>query len=195
MTKPLDGQIALVTGAKGGLGAAIAVALAELGATLIVTGRKPGDCAGTVAQVVAAGGKAADLALDVSDLAGIPARVKEALALHGAIDILVNNAATIGPQARLGEIDALEFDAAMRVNISGPTALVSALWPELERPVQARRERLRARRLVRVPPVRVVQRVLPGRAQVSPKSWACRRRHGAVGWVPGQGPFSLELRA
>lgn len=131
MTKPLDGKIALVTGAKGGLGAAIAVALAELGATLIVTGRKSGDCDATVARVVAVGGKASDLALDVSDLAAIPARVHAALALHGAVDILINNAATIGPQAHLGDMDALEFDAAMRVNVSGPTALVAALWPSM----------------------------------------------------------------
>lgn len=131
MTKPLDGKIALVTGARGGLGAAIAVALAELGATLIVTGRKAGDCAATADRIVGAGGVASDLQLDVADLKSIPERVAAAAALYGPIDILVNNAATIGPQALLGELDAVAFDDAMRINVSGPTALVAALWPSM----------------------------------------------------------------
>ena len=107
------------------------MALAELGGTLIVTGRKAGDCAATADQITAAGSVASDLQLDVSDLKSIPERVAAAAALYGPIDILVNNAATIGPQALLGELDAVAFDDALRVNVSGPTALVAALWPSM----------------------------------------------------------------
>ncbi|MBZ9938467.1 SDR family oxidoreductase [Mesorhizobium sp. BR1-1-16] len=124
----LEGKVALVTGARSGLGAATVEALARAGATVIACGRKAGDCNATVETVTKSGGRAFDLALDVADIPGIPARIEAALAPAGGIDILVNNAATIAPMATLGELDAVSFDHAMTVNISGPAALTSALW-------------------------------------------------------------------
>lgn len=132
MSGSLAGKVALVTGARGGMGAATVLALAEAGATVIATGRRDGDCAEVVAAVVARGGKAADFALDVGDLAAIPARAAAALALYGRVDILVNNAATIAPMAKLSALDPLAFDRSLTVNVSGPAALVSALWPSLK---------------------------------------------------------------
>ncbi|KKB11054.1 hypothetical protein VE25_14835 [Devosia geojensis] len=129
--RPLSGKVALVTGARRGLGAATAIALADLGATVIACGRRPGDCADVVAAIKAEGGKADDLALDVADIAAIPARVAAAILRHGGIDILVNNAATIEPMAPLARLDPAGFDLAMRVNVSGPAALVAALWPAM----------------------------------------------------------------
>lgn len=131
MSGSLEGKVALVTGARGGMGAATVLALAEAGATVIATGRRAGDCADVVAAVMAKGGKATDFALDVADLAAIPARAATAVSLHGRIDILVNNAATIAPMAKLSELDPLAFDRSLTVNVSGPAALVSALWPSL----------------------------------------------------------------
>lgn len=131
MNKLLAGKVALVTGARTGLGAATAEVLAAAGAAVIATGRQPGDCTDVVARINASGGKATDLALDVADLAAIPGRVAAAVALHGRIDVLVNNAATIAPMARLAGLDAAAFDRAMTVNVSGPAALVAALWPHL----------------------------------------------------------------
>jgi NAD(P)-dependent dehydrogenase (short-subunit alcohol dehydrogenase family) len=81
MSASLQGKVALVTGARAGLGAATVLALAELGATVIASGRKAGDCAEVVAAVVAKGGKASELVLDVGDLAAIPARAAAALAM------------------------------------------------------------------------------------------------------------------
>jgi NAD(P)-dependent dehydrogenase (short-subunit alcohol dehydrogenase family) len=127
----LTGKTALVTGAHRGLGAATALALADLGATVIACGRREGDCADVVEAIAAKGGKASDLALDVADLAAIPERIATALALTGRIDILVNNAATIEPMAPLARLDATGFDRAMRVNVAGPAALVAALWPAM----------------------------------------------------------------
>lgn len=124
----LTGKVALVTGARTGLGAAIAIALAEAGATVIAAGRRAGDCAATVA---AAGNGASDMALDIGDLAALPERAAALLARHGRLDVVVNNAATIEPMAPLGTIDAAAFDAAMRINVTGPATLVSALWPAL----------------------------------------------------------------
>ncbi|WP_136615883.1 MULTISPECIES: SDR family NAD(P)-dependent oxidoreductase [Mesorhizobium] len=129
MTRLLDGKVALVTGARTGLGAATVVALAKLGATVIASGRHAGDCSAVVDAVTVTGGVASDFMLDVADLDAIPHRVAEALKLHGRIDILVNNAATIAPMARLVELDAGAFDAALTLNVSGPAALTTALWP------------------------------------------------------------------
>ncbi|WP_051333800.1 SDR family oxidoreductase [Mesorhizobium sp. WSM3224] len=129
MRRLLEGKVALVTGARTGLGAATVVSLAKLGATVIASGRHAGDCSGVVDAVTVTGGLASDFMLDVADLGAIPHRVAEALKLHGQIDILVNNAATIAPMTRLVELDARAFDAALTLNVSGPAALTAALWP------------------------------------------------------------------
>lgn len=127
----LEGKVALVTGARTGLGAATVLALAQAGASVIATGRRQGDCAEIVAAVQAAGGEAADLALDVADLAGTADRVAVALKLFGRIDILVNNAGTIEPMGSLGTLNPADFERAMRINVSGPAALTNALWPHM----------------------------------------------------------------
>ncbi len=131
--RSLAGKVALVTGARAGLGAATVEALASAGATVIACGRKAGDCNATVETVMKAGGRAFDLALDAADIRGISARIEAALQLAGGIDILVNNAATIAPMAPLGELDPVAFDQAMTVNISGPAALTAALWPHFSK--------------------------------------------------------------
>src|SRR4051812_18772895 len=118
MNRLLEGKVALVTGARAGLGAATVAALAAFGATVIASGRRDGDCNDVVDAVTANGGAASDFRLDVADLEAIPQRVAEALRRHGRIDILVNNAATIAPMALLPEIDARAFDAALTINVS-----------------------------------------------------------------------------
>jgi 2-deoxy-D-gluconate 3-dehydrogenase len=110
----LTGRVAVVTGANTGLGQAIAVALAQAGATIVAVGRT--DPADTAGRVRAAGGSlhwhAADLA-DTQAPAGIVAAIVRE---HGAIDILVNNAGTI---RRSDAVDFTEedWDAVMNVNL------------------------------------------------------------------------------
>lgn len=127
----LAGKLALVTGARTGLGAATAIALAQRGAEVIASGRRAGDCADVVSAIRSAGGTAHDVALDVADLAAAPSVIASLMQRFGRLDVLVNNAATIAPMAPLADLDALAFDAALRLNVSGPAALVSALWPPL----------------------------------------------------------------
>jgi NAD(P)-dependent dehydrogenase (short-subunit alcohol dehydrogenase family) len=131
MAGQLAGKAALVTGARGGIGAAAALALAEAGAAVAVCGRKAGDGAATVAAIEAAGGKAFDHALDVGDLETIKMRVAAAAERLGRLDIVVNNAGVIEPMAPLAAVDPVAFEAALRVNVSGPAAVISAAWPWL----------------------------------------------------------------
>ncbi|GLR53521.1 SDR family oxidoreductase [Shinella yambaruensis] len=131
MTIDLAGRTAIVTGARHGLGAATAIALAGAGARVAVCGRRAGDCAAVVQAIEEAGGRALDAALDVADLANVKSRVAEIADRLGGLDVVVNNAATIEPMAPVAALDAEKFDLAMRVNVSGAAAVVTAAWPRL----------------------------------------------------------------
>ena len=113
----LAGQKALVTGASGGLGAAIAIGLARVGAEVVVHGElRPEDCDATCAAIRAAGVRTAAIAGDLSDPA-TPARlVAEAVAALGGLDILVNNAGTIRRAAAEETADA-DWDYVLDVNL------------------------------------------------------------------------------
>ena len=112
----LSGRIALVTGASRGIGRAIATTLARQGAHVIAAAR--GDNArATVDEIVAAGGKADVLALDVTDAAAPAAAIAATAGAHGRIDILVNNAGiTQGPADAAHEARGLGRRAAARTS-------------------------------------------------------------------------------
>jgi 2-deoxy-D-gluconate 3-dehydrogenase len=113
----LSGRRALVTGASGGLGAAIAVALARAGADVVVHGEvQPADCDATCAAIRAVGVRTAAIAGDLSD-PSMPGRlVAEAVAALGGIDILVNNAGTIR-RAPAEETSDEDWDWVIAVNL------------------------------------------------------------------------------
>jgi 2-deoxy-D-gluconate 3-dehydrogenase len=89
----LDNKIALVTGSAGGMGAAIAIALAQAGAAVATHDvRPPND---TTDTIVAAGGKSTAFSADLSDTSAPQALFTNVLAKFGRVDILVNNAGII----------------------------------------------------------------------------------------------------
>lgn len=124
---PLAGQVAIMTGAAQGLGAAFAEALAGAGAKVVVADRD--DPAETCARIEAAGGTALGRRLDVTDAAAIREVVAEIVALWGGIDILVNNAALSAALSLtpLTEIESADWDRVMAVNARGPFEMIKAV--------------------------------------------------------------------
>jgi 2-deoxy-D-gluconate 3-dehydrogenase len=84
--------VALVTGAAQGIGAAIAIALARSGHDVVVTSTQPGKLEPVCAAIRAIGRRAAPVALDLHDAAGLEAAVQRAADAFGRLDVLVNNA-------------------------------------------------------------------------------------------------------
>lgn len=91
-TFSLEGKTAFVTGASSGLGRHFAHVLSRAGAKVAVTARREDRLAALVAEIEAAGGKAAAVPLDVTDTAAVPSAFDAAEAALGPIDIVVNNA-------------------------------------------------------------------------------------------------------
>ena len=120
----LQDQKALVTGATSGLGRAIAFQLARDGAEVIVHGRDAMRGAQTVEAIIAEGGRARFVAVDLSD----PAALRRLAEEVGDIDILVNNAgfSVFGPTA---DLDIDKFDALFASNVRAPFFLVAAFAP------------------------------------------------------------------
>ncbi|MGI9473997.1 MAG: SDR family NAD(P)-dependent oxidoreductase [Rubripirellula sp.] len=134
--KLLEGQIAIVTGAtKGkGLGKAIAVKLAELGAKVALTGRSSSKdgVEANVAEIVAAGGDAMSVLVDVSKQDEVDGAVKAVADKFGKVDILVNNAGVGFGSAILDENDDRAWDANYGVNVKGTMALCLGVIPYME---------------------------------------------------------------
>src|SRR5438309_839405 len=86
----LKGQVAVVTGAGRGIGAAIALRLARLGANVVLCGRTLKPLQATAEDIAAEGGRAEAMSCDVSDLASVQALAAQVEKTFGRIDILVN---------------------------------------------------------------------------------------------------------
>ena len=114
----LNGQVAIITGASRGIGRAIAMKLSAAGAAVVVTATTLEGAARTAEEVIAAGGKALALKVDVSVSSDVEALFKEAVAAFGKVDILVNNAGITkdGLLLRMKESD---WDAVLDVNLKG----------------------------------------------------------------------------
>jgi NAD(P)-dependent dehydrogenase (short-subunit alcohol dehydrogenase family) len=113
-TGPLAGKRALVTGASSGLGRHFALVLANSGAHVVVAARRRDALEALVAEIMAAGGEASAVTLDVTD----PNSVAEAIAAIGPLDILVNNAGVTNTKPTL-EQTVKDFDWIVDTNLKG----------------------------------------------------------------------------
>lgn len=129
----LAGRAALVTGSTGGLGVAIASALATEGAFVVVSGRNKQRGDAVVADIRAAGGRAAFVAADLgSGEAGARALTEESTAAAGGrIDILVNNAAMLLMPEATADVGERDLQEAFGVNVIAPFLLTGLLAPAM----------------------------------------------------------------
>ncbi len=122
----LDGQLALVTGASRGIGAATAEALAAVGAHVVLTARTAAGLEAVEERIHDAGGSATIAPLDLTDGDSI-GRLASAIAERwGALDVLVLNAATLGTLTPVPQIDPKEFAKVLTLNVGAQAALLAA---------------------------------------------------------------------
>ncbi len=114
----LDGRSALVTGAARGLGRAIALALADAGADLVLGLRELGSAEALEQEIRGMGREVLSVQMDVRDLSQIGPAVDAAVDRFGRLDILVNNAG-LGPSNLAENVTEADFDLTMDVNVKG----------------------------------------------------------------------------
>jgi short-subunit dehydrogenase len=133
MLRPLEGKLALVTGASRGIGAATAEALAAAGAHVILTARTAAGLENVEERIHAHGGAATIAPLDLTDPDSI-GRLGQAISGRwDALDILVLNAAMLGTLAPVQHLDAKEFAQIMTLNVSAQQALIATFDAMLRR--------------------------------------------------------------
>jgi NAD(P)-dependent dehydrogenase (short-subunit alcohol dehydrogenase family) len=131
-----EGQVAIVTGAGGGLGRQHALALAARGAKVLVNdlgGARDGSGASAsaaeavVAEIRAAGGEAMANSASVTDFAAVQAMVAQAVAAWGRVDILVNNAGILRDKT-FAKMEIADFELVVDVHLMGAVHCSKAVW-------------------------------------------------------------------
>ncbi len=120
MNGRLREKTVLITGGGRGIGRAAAVAFAKEGAEVAVCGRDAANLGAVAAELRALGGKAVAESCDVSDEGQVSEFIAAVLREFGRIDVLINNAAVLGPLGPLAAAAPAEWRAVMAANLDGP---------------------------------------------------------------------------
>jgi 3-oxoacyl-[acyl-carrier protein] reductase len=131
--QPLVGQVAIVTGAGRGIGAAIARKLARMGALAVLCGRSRPTLESTAAEISKAGGKAEVLPCDVTVLATLEEAAAHVDRSFGRADILVNNAGIGSFSKPLHELPPDDWDNTLNTNLRGVYYAIRAFAPMMIR--------------------------------------------------------------
>jgi len=126
----LTGRVALVTGASSGIGRAIAQALAEAGASIVLVARRESELAATRTSITNAGGRAEALACDLADRDAIDACARASPRFFGPPDIVVNSAG-VNIRKQMLEITPDDWDRTLRLNLDAPFFLSQRLVPAM----------------------------------------------------------------
>src|SRR5262249_37283296 len=131
VNKPLEGRVALISGASRGLGRAMAVALAQGGAKLALVARDKAKLEETAAEVRQAGAEAQTFIADVADEIGVDRLKHEVTQAYGHIDILINNAG-INHRKNLVDFSYDEWRRVMDTNINSVFLMCRAFVPGMK---------------------------------------------------------------
>jgi len=123
----LQGRVAIVTGAGGGLGRAHALYLASQGAKVAVNDLTQEAADRVAAEIVSAGGEAIGVAASVTDEAAVGAMVARAKAVWGRIDILISNAGILRDKS-FAKMDLADFRLVVDVHLMGAAVCAKAVW-------------------------------------------------------------------
>lgn len=130
--RPLEGRLALVTGASRGIGRAVAMAMAEAGADLILMARTTGALEEVDDAVKAVGGQATLVPADVTDFDALDRLGALIHERWGRLDILVGNAAILGSLSPVGHITPKDWQALLDVNVTANWRLIRSMDPLLK---------------------------------------------------------------
>jgi len=125
-----EGKVAVVTGAGGGIGSAVARRLAAEGAHVAVCDVAEPAAAATAASIAGPGGRASILAFDLTDPAACAGAVERVVAEHGRVDVLVNNAG-VNRRGDLLSLTDADWDLTFAVNLHAVVHLCRAVLPHM----------------------------------------------------------------
>ena len=131
MTQPLQGRIALVTGASRGIGRAAALAFARAGAHVVALARTSGALEELDDEIRQLGGSATLVPLDLADAGGIEKLGPAVLERWGRLDILLANAGVLGSLSPLGHVTEADWAKVMDINVTANWRLLKSLDPAL----------------------------------------------------------------
>lgn len=126
---PLAGQVAVITGAGRGIGAAIATTLANMGARAVLCGRSRDSLERTAAAITDRDGQASIIECDVSDLPSVESMASRVERTFSRVDILVNNAGIGGAGGPLHQLPPDAWDRVMNTNLRGVYYCIRSLVP------------------------------------------------------------------
>lgn len=125
----MNGKSVLITGGSRGLGRALALRLSAEGAKIALVARSKEELGKVVGEIRKQGGTAFRIIADVGEKESIYPIVGQAAALAGPVDVLINNASSLGPVPLrlIPDTDCEDFEQALQVNTVGPFRLIKAV--------------------------------------------------------------------
>ena len=129
----MNGKVALVTGGGGAIGGASARLLASEGAKVLVADEREEAAESVSQEILASGGAAEKIVIDVADPSQGKAAVAAAVAAFGSLHVLVNVAAAVTPDAPIEKLPLADWNRAFAVNLTGPFLMSKFAVPEIKK--------------------------------------------------------------